>query len=148
MTFNNILKGLDYDCLPEGAIENTCDIFIRRTNNEFISDEDFLSNYECNIPCRNNGRRYEFMHRGVSLDLASDEDLVLRTYKAFISFKPKLLNKYKYICKIKLKRGAGLIWKTPNKDNPVHCTFFKCDSFELKRVEILSTHRISEYVSN
>lgn len=63
-------------------------------------------------------------------------------FKLTPKFKPVEANKFKYYCKLKLEKNAGLIWDTQNDDNPFHCTFFKCDGFTADKLNVLEIRPI------
>ncbi|MBF0345637.1 MAG: hypothetical protein HQL06_15595 [Nitrospirae bacterium] len=141
MKFDNIHKDIDVNCITDEVRENTTDIFLRKLykNTLPLHIQDFQSYWE-------EGKRQPkekiCMLKGVSVfkggideivdTLKKDEKKKDDKIKENKKFKPKA-KQYRYYCSLRFKKDAGKIWKTGSQ----HYTFFKSDSFDTDKLEIL-----------
>jgi hypothetical protein len=149
MTFDKIHTDIQFKCITNDMSQNVTDIFVRRVGNAALSDKDFLSYREEGRKLEDDTQKVICMSRGLSILKIenNNEESILNTLrptmKPPINFKPRKKYKIKFFCKMRFKNNAGLVWKTPSKDNPYHHTFFKCDDFNMGDIEVLEVAPIT-----
>ena len=135
LTYTKLHLNLDCDCIIN-AMSDTISNFGRKTNKSSLRINDFKSNWEKNGSEEDGNCKRKCSHRSISLSkiTVENKELVLdvfrETFRIAPSYKP-------YINIIKLKETAGVVKKSPSRNNPHHYDFFKCDTFALTDVETI-----------
>jgi len=137
ITFHNLHKGIDCDCLKEAKVDAESR-FGRKTNKENLRLSDFKSGYEKGKIIKNKDCEKICGNRGVSLNIINTEtrNAAINKFKEFFHLSPGYRP---YINIISFKEKAGMIKETPRNNNPYHCDFYKSDNFTLEYVEQIET---------
>lgn len=150
MTFEKLNAGLEDGCNclnQEDISENTKDIFVRAIPEEELSIDDWNSYYDIGkIPNRNLNCVATCKWRGVSINklFNNEKDIKSKWLSIPRFFSPKGI-KHAFICKFKLKEGAGKVWDTSNKLAHAHHDLLKSDDFCLDSVEVIKIIPFSEF---
>ena len=141
MEFSKIHAGIDLDCITDDVVENVKDVFTRKIISNSLQENDFMSYWEL-------GKRMQYepktkdeicKYRGISINLYENDENIEEYYKKIFrkvgQFKPKKI-KPKFYCKFKFKNNAGKVWQN-GYEKPYHCTFFKCDTFEINLIDVI-----------
>lgn len=139
MRFNKLHSDIQFSCLEYKMDENPNDFFARKLISSNITDSDFLSHWEKGKRPENYSQNQVCRYKGVSINKYYDESVLIDLYRKLFKKTKKLAPKKakaKYFGVFKFKDGAGLIW--PDGRRPIyHCCFFKCDSFNVKKIDLL-----------
>ena len=140
MEFLKITSDTDCKCLDYAVKQDTGNKYVRAIINMNLHDGDFTTFWEskkerfagesCKTICK---------AKGVSVNILCDDNLncILEKYRTTKT----LRNKYGYVCIFKFKANSGLLWKsTPDysRGDKYHYTFFKCDSFDISMINVVS----------
>ena len=134
MTFNELHSDIGFNCIKD-AIEDNTNEFVRRLKKETLNDNDFKSHWERGIRPPEMNCESICSHKGISINLFNDEhiELIINKYKTTFSINPK---RGAYLLLFKLKKNAGVVKRTPTKNDLSHCNLFKADNFSLDKLEI------------
>lgn len=136
MTFENLKKDSDCDCLQKSFIDNES-TFARVIKSEEIVDNDFKSHWDkgkkgttCIEQCGN---------KGISISKIESEPVknkIIELYRGTFKMAPKYKSK---IIFFKLIEKSGVIKHTPSNSNVYHHDFYKSDLFTLTLVEVVES---------
>ncbi len=153
MTFQNLESGHQCRCL-EGSVADFKNLFVRRVSKASeLKDRDFRTKHEKGKepPTENNCQKICGNYRSISIDIWNEEskDIRLDHYTLGLLFAPKWKNN---LAVIRFGNDTGFVKHTPINEestlNPFHYDFYKCDTFELKNVELLEMIPLNRYVPN
>lgn len=136
MEFKNLHADIDFSCINKGVTENTNDVFTRKMKSSALKDEDFLSYWDLGRRPPVLEKREICRYKGVSINKYENDADIRRLYNRLFSDASKFKRKKirpKYYCKLRFKKGAGMVWLNGNI-KPYHFTFFKSDAFSLSLV--------------
>lgn len=136
MKFDKILAEHNCNCI-ENSIADTASIYALKTMKNFIRIQDFSSYWEKGKrPNDTNNCEEICSYKGVSISICNEntKDEVISIYKELFPLAPG----YKpYVSLIKFNDDAGVVKHTPNDRNNHHYDFYKCDDFEITKVDVL-----------
>ena len=140
MNFTNIHSDIPFDC-TEGLQENLQDVFARKLLSNSFNDEDFNSYWEMGkrpttAQLKNPKKVCDYKCISLSSLSEENEDEIRTLFNTTPKFKPKA-TKYKYYCKMKFQKDAGVSKESPSINNIYHCNFYKADGFSVKMISIL-----------
>lgn len=141
MEFENILSGHICDCL-EKAVEDNSSNFAMKTMKENMRVQDFNSYWEKGKrPEDNNNCDEVCSYKGVSISIFNEntKDEVVNVYKELFPLAPK----YKpYLSVVKFYDSSGVVKHTPNDGNAHHYDFYKSDTFDFTKVDIITVNEL------
>ncbi len=137
MTFDNINKGHDCDCLSKTNAPNANDIFLRKLRKEALLEKDFETHWERGIGLELKECNEICNHKALSINKASGgiEEQIYEHYKTTFTINPK---KGGHCLKFKIKEDAGTVIHAPIENADSHHNFFKSDLFNFDYIEEVS----------
>ena len=157
MTFNHLSADINCSCLLDSVQKissNAEDVFCRKMRQNNPGPRDFESNWEKNRR-EINGEPIDVQHdcsgilslKAVSINAFNDQTKihVLEKYRITFKISPKFNSSARF-CSFKFKHNAGKVCHTPMKNDPSHYDFYKCDEFNMERLEIIMIGSILDNV--
>jgi len=140
MEFNNLKENTVCNCI-EDAKEDYENNYAIKTMKTELRIQDFKSYWEKSKRPETNECKEVCSLKGVSVSIFNDEtkDAVINIYKTLFPLAPK----YKPILKVvKLYDKSGMVKHTPSKLNSHHFDFYKCDTFDFTKVELINVNQL------
>lgn len=141
MEFKAIIAEHNCDCL-DSAIEDTNTNFAIKTMKESLRIQDFSSYWEKGKrPDDNTDCDKVCSYKGVSISIFNDntKDDVVNIYKELFPLAPK----YKpYLNIVKFYNLSGVVKHTPNDGNAHHYDFYKSDTFDFSKVNVIQVNEL------
>lgn len=140
MYFNNINDGNNCNCCKD-AKEDKNNYFAIKTNKNTLRPQDFFSYWEKGKRPEIDGCKEVCSLKGVSISIFSDEteQEVTNIYKSLFQLAPG----YKpHLTVIKFYESSGLVKHTPSRMNKHHYDFYKCDSFNYSKVDLIKVKEL------
>lgn len=139
MEFESLILGHSCDCLDK-AVEDNSSNFAIKTMKENLREQDFNSYWEKGKrPVDNNNCDEVCSYKGVSVSIFDEKtkDEVVNIYKELFPLAPK----YKpYLSVVKFYDSSGVVKHTPNDGNNHHYDFYKSDTFDFTKVEVITVN--------
>lgn len=135
MEFINIFKDSNCNCL-ENSKEDFASHYAIKTMKESLRVQDFNSYWEKGKRPNSNDCKEICSYKGVSISIFNEEtkEEVVNIFKELFPLAPR----YKpYLKVIKLYDSSGVVKHTPNEVNIHHYDFYKSDTFEFSKVDII-----------
>ncbi|MCD6594564.1 hypothetical protein J7L68_02670 [bacterium] len=141
MTFDELHRDLNYNCITDDCKEDTSTIFTRKLAGQEVKEYDFQSHWERGMPRRPIKDNKECEWRSISIN-RNHEDITDYYKEKFstaneikrIRAGERLPKKY---CTFKLIKDAGVVKKGQNRP-PYHCSLFKSDGFSLEKINLIN----------
>jgi hypothetical protein len=141
MEFETILSEHNCDCL-DNSVEGNTSNFAIKTMKETLRVQDFYSYWEKGKrPDDNNNCDKVCSYKGVSISIFNDDtkEDVVNTYKELFPLAPK----YKpYLSVVKFYDLSGVVKHTPNDGNTHHYDFYKSDTFDYSKVNVIQVDEL------
>lgn len=148
MKFNKLHENTDCNCI-ENAVINDSTLFARKINKPLPLEKDFLSKWE---KAELNGHLPDFPNckdlcgfKGISINAWTNESQqqIIDKYLTTFKISPKHKDS---IFIFKLKKEAGLVEFTPNRNDRFHFDLFKTDDFELELLDTIDVIYLKDYI--
>lgn len=141
MKFESILSGHNCDCLDK-AVKDNSSIFAMKTMKENMRVQDFSSYWEKGKrPEDSNNCDEVCSYKGVSISIFNDntKEEVVNVYRELFPLAPK----YKpYLSIVKFYDLSGIVKHTPNEGNNHHYDFYKSDTFDFTKVDVIKINEL------
>lgn len=136
MEFQNLHADIDFSCINKDVTENIKDAFTRKMKLSVLQDDDFISYWEMERRPPIQDKKNVCTYKGISIHRYENDDEIRSLYNKLFFDASKFKRKKErpqYYCKLKFKKGAGMVWLNGNR-KPYHFTFFKSDAFNISMV--------------
>lgn len=141
MEFKKIQSDQNCNCLDK-AVEDNNSNFAIKTMKENLRVQDFNSYWEKGKrPNDKNSCNEVCSYKGVSISIFDDntKEEVINIYKELFPLAPK----YKpYLSVVKFYDLSGVVKHTPNDGNTHHYDFYKSDTFDFEKVDVLQVNEL------
>lgn len=141
MEFKIISSEHNCDCFDKSVEDNTSSFAIK-TMKENLRVQDFNSYWEKGKrPEGSNNCDEVCSYKGVSISIFNDstKDDVVNIYKELFPLAPK----YKpFLSVVKFYNSSGVVKYTPNDGNTHHYDFYKSDTFDFTKVDVIEVNNL------
>lgn len=141
MEFKNIEEEHNCDCI-ENSVEDNNSTYAIKTMKDFLRLQDFNSYWDKGKkPVNYNDCKEVCSLKGVSVSIFNDDtkEEVTNIYKELFPLAPK----YKpYLSVVKFYESSGVVKHTPNDGNTHHFDFYKSDTFDFEKVDVIQINEL------
>lgn len=140
MDFNKLNEGINCNCL-ENALSADDNSFAIKTMKSDLRIQDFTSYWEKGRRTESNDCKDICSLKGISMSIFNEEtkEKVIEIFKELFPLAPK----YKpYLSVINLYENSGLTKHTPNDMNSFHYDFYKSDTFDHTKVNLINAKEL------
>lgn len=148
MTFDILHSDIECDCIKD-TFENGNQLFARKISKPSPKSGDFKTYWERDKRPLKNLCVEICQYKGISINYWNEnsENQVIEKYVASLDTQIQGgKNIRDCILVFRFKEQVGLIMPSPTKKDPSHCTFYKCDSFDIQGIEEIKIIEIKKYV--
>lgn len=140
MDFKKLNSDHNCNCF-ENAIEDIENLYAIKANKNMLRIQDFASYWEKGRRPASDDCKEICSLKGVSISLFNDinKDEVVEIFKSLFSIAPKYRP---YLIVFRFYESSGLIKQTPSVINKHHFDFYKCDTFDFSKVNIINANEL------